>query len=155
MPGHVQEFFVVTRTSIYQVRAIDHNRGGGPSAMKVAIRGESAVQVGEYLEDGTHVAVCDQLTVYRPHGTGGGTERRIENVNTRYWGGHSSPIVALFATFTEAKTCLESPDLVPSDPRWAKETRVVADAIGDDHPKFYICRHSSCRMALFDGESIE
>ena len=96
----IHEFLAVTMTSVYHVKdGIDEkgNQYGGPTAQKIALRGESKVPVGGHLKNGTMLAICDQLIMYIPEG-GGITsfERKIELVNTRYWGGNSSQIVALF-----------------------------------------------------------
>lgn len=135
----ITDFYATTLTSVYHVRAKDPLY---PTAEKIALRGKSEVGVGGKLQKGTMLAVCDQLILYIPEG-GGYTsfERRIEKVNSRYWGENSSPIVGLFLTATEAVDCLASADLQPADTRWLSETKNVLEVIGDDHPCIYVCHH--------------
>lgn len=133
-------FYAVTMTSVYFVR--DHgNEGFNPVAKKIALRGESEFQVGAILGGGTMIAITKQLQAYVPEG-GGLTsfERKIECVNTQYWGECSSYIVALFTTKKNAMACFAHTDLQPCDPRWIEETRRVIKKIGDNHPSFEVCR---------------
>lgn len=144
----LKEFFAVTRTSVYHVKA------GGPTATKIAVRGPSDVAVGGQLHNGTMIAVCAILVAYVPEGGGLLTpmstfERRIENVNVRYLGGHSSPIVALFFTEEEALHCFQKENLRDCDSRFRDETRAVCDAIGDDHPDFYVCKFPGLCLPIF------
>lgn len=143
----LQEFFAVTGTSVYHVKAKGDD--GYPVAEKIVLRGGSDVLVGQRLENGTMVAVCNMLVAYIPEGGGiTSLERRIEMVNTRWWGGHSSQIVALFLTKEEALACFEKASLFPSDPEWRTETLAVVEAIGDDHPAFYVCRYPGLCLDL-------
>lgn len=137
----IHRFYAVTMTSIYRVS--DRRSKGDPSpvAIKIAIRGPSAVPVGRELENGSMVAITKQLQVYIPEG-GGMTsfERKIERVNTKWWGGQSSYIVALFTTKAKAMDCFAHPDHEPCDPRWIDETKKVVNRIGEEHPSFEVCR---------------
>ena len=142
-------FFVVTTTSVYQVR--DKDKHGYPSAEKIALKGESSFSVGHKLEGGTMIAICKNLVTYFPEKYSWispmtGYERRIENVNTGYWGDHTSSIVALFITREAALNCFANDDLQPCDSRWLEETKRVIDEIGDKHPAFEVCHWNN--MAL-------
>lgn len=144
MPEPLNEFYAVTMTSIYHVQG----NAGSVSAIKIALKGTSRVSVGFDLTKGHGgmIAICDCLQAYIPEG-GGMTslERRIENVNTRYWGAHSSPIVALFKDKKAAEECLDE-DGKECDARWFESTKEVLAEIGDDHPFFYICRNPSMSL---------
>ncbi len=152
MSEALQEFFAVTRTSVYHVRASDSARNGYPSVQKISVKSESKVDVGVYLRGGTRVAICDFLTVYVPEG-GGLTsfEQRIEFVNMQYWGGRTSCIVGLFRTRDEAMACLAQSDLMCCDSRWEAETQEVVEAIGEEHPAFYVCHFPLMRLKFLKG----
>ena len=117
----LKEFFTVTMTSIYHVK--DSDEYGCPSAVKIALNGESKFPVGTRLRGGSMLAICQYLQMYIPEG-GGITsfQRKIEAVNTRYWGGGTSPIVGLFLKLEDAKSCFGEKDLQPLDPRWQEKT---------------------------------
>lgn len=137
----LNEFYAVTSTSVYHVRAGGEN--GYPSAVKIALKDKSAVGLGEKLKNGTMLAICHQLQMYFPEKYGmahplTGYERKIEHINTGYWGGHSSDIIALFKKKREAMVCFNSAEQKPRDPRWIEETEQVLQEIGDEHPSFYI-----------------
>lgn len=145
----LKEFFAVTRTSVYHVKA------GVPTAIKIAVRGASDVVVGGQLHGGTMIAICASLVAYIPEGSGlfaptSTVERRIEKVNPFYFGGHSSPIIALFETQDEALSCFNEKNLQDCDPRFQAQTRAVCDAIGDDHPDFYVCKLPDICLRIFD-----
>lgn len=145
----LQEFFAVTETSVYHAVAMGEN--GYPSATKIALKGESEIPIGEELKHGTMIAVCDRLIAYIPEGGGyyGSIQPKIEMVNTRYWGGHSSPIVALFMAKEEALECLRVDGLQPSDSRWkAQKTLQVVQAIDEDNSAFYVCRYPGLCMDI-------
>ena len=140
----LDEFYVVTLTSVYHVKAKDND--GYPSAVKIAAKGKSKVSVGQKLLNGDMVGICKFLTMYYPEKYGllsplTGIERRIEQVNTRFWGGHTSAIVALFLDRNSALKCLNLyNDLQPCDPRWLSDTQNVLREIGEEHPVFYIAQ---------------
>jgi hypothetical protein len=118
-----------------------------PFARKIALKGESAIPVGGELENGTMIAITKQLQAYIPEG-GGMTsfQRRIEDVNTRYWGGNSSNIIALFTTKKKAMDCFAQEGLKPCDSRWIEETKKVIEKIGENHPAFEVCKWSSLSL---------
>ena len=138
----LRKFYAVTGTSVYFVKDRMSKTDAVPMARKIALKSDSDIGVGQVLRHGTLLAITERLQMYIPEG-GGITsfQRKIEKVNTRYWGGHSSDIVALFTSKEEAMKCFESDDLVPRDPRWKAETEDVLSKIGDDHPTFYVCKY--------------
>ena len=144
MAGRIQQFFAVTRTSVYHVKL----KGGEANATKIAVRGESLIRVGAIIY-GPMIAIHSRLTGYIPEG-GGYTSyaRRIEDVNSRYWRESTSRIVALFRTKKEAITCLAIEDTKSCDPRWEKQTLAVIEAIGDDHPNFYVSHDKDMALPL-------
>jgi hypothetical protein len=119
---------------------------GAPKLVKISCRGQSKVSAGTELADGSMVAVCRHMQLYFPEGGGGANttyERRIENVNTAYWGTGTSDIVALFLREEDAMKCNEAPDLVKLDSRWREQTIETLRAIGVEHPK--------CSISAWEG----
>jgi hypothetical protein len=137
----LHQFYAVTLTSIYFVKDRRSKDDPCPFARKVALKGESSIPIGEELANGTMIAITKQLQAYIPEG-GGMTsfQRRIEDVNTRYWGGNSSNIVALFTNRKKAAKCFLQDDLQSCDPRWIEETKKVIEKIGEGHPAFEVCK---------------
>lgn len=138
----LEEFFAVTRTSVYHVKA--ESEDGAPSATKIALRGNSVVLVGQKLwrSDGM-ILVGKRLIGYIPEEHGAtsplvGVERDFNRVSSRWWGEGTSSVIALFAKENEAMQCFNESDLEPCDPRWVEQTRQVLNAIGDDHPAFFV-----------------
>ena len=141
MADIIKQFFAVTLTSVYQV---EMDESDNAFAKKIALKGTSSIALGCRIQGGTRIAIGDRLIAYIPERYGEqspltAVERRIELVNTRYWGGGSSSIVALFFDQEAALDCHSQPDLQPRDPRWVSTTREVVAKIGPDHPAFYIC----------------
>jgi hypothetical protein len=145
----IEEFFAVTMTAIYHVQSKKPEYGIARCIASVDSSNE--VAVGQVLEGGDMVAICDCLTVYFPTGQDDGSERKIQEVSTKYWGESSSNIVALFATKGEAMTCLGSCGLELCDPRWAEKTLSIVNAIGNDHPVFEVCRNPILILPLLKG----
>ena len=141
----VNEFYVVTLTSLYHVIARGED-SPAPVAEKIALKGESGLPVGHRLKGGTMIAICKFLMPYIPEGCGWLSpnttfERHVEEMNTFYWGQRTSPIVALFMDKHTALDCLAQDRLVACDPRWLEQTAEVIAAIGDDHPAFEVCHY--------------
>jgi hypothetical protein len=149
----IQKFFAVTvSTSIYEVTALGPYRA---SCVKIAQMKKDQIPLDTDLCRGGMVAICDCLFGYIPEGHGPASsctsfERRIEHVNTLWWKGNSSQIVALFATKEEAQNCLTSDNLRPCDERFLGSTKKVLNEIGDDHPSFYVCYYRELRLPIFD-----
>ncbi len=137
----LQEFYAVTLTSIYRV----FQRDCEAVAVKIALKGESKIPVGDELT-GPMVAVRTNLQFFIPEGGGVfspivSVERHIENVNTFYWLGRTSPIVALFLTEQEARDCFMNEELERCDRRWLESTKKVIAEIGEDNPVFTVCTY--------------
>jgi len=137
----LEEFFAITRTSVYHIRAMGDN--GYPLAVKVALRGNSKFAVDHRLEHSGMISVGSHLISYIPERYGMtsplvGVERDISRVSTQWWGDQTSAVVALFDNEAAAMQCFNEPDLKPCDPRWIEQTRRVLNAIGDDHPTFFV-----------------
>ncbi|TSC51845.1 MAG: hypothetical protein LiPW41_792 [Parcubacteria group bacterium LiPW_41] len=112
----ITEFFAVTRTSIYQI--IYDEKTGVVTLEKVYLKGKSAILVGFKMSP-----KWSQVVIGR----------------SIFWDDwNSSPIAGLFATFEEAKECIESENPIDSDARWETQTRAILDSIGDTHPVFKI-----------------
>lgn len=142
----LNHFFAVTMTSIYEIvaRGIDD---GLPSVQKIAVDSPSDISIGQELQKGAMIAIGKLIISYIPEG-GGITsfERRIELVNTRYWVGNTSPVVALFETIEKARECFKYKDREMADKRWQDETKNVINKIGPDHSVFYICEHPDLQL---------
>lgn len=133
--AHLKRFYAVTISrSVYRAQAT-YTGMGDPYLVKIAKEGESLVEVGEKLNQGSMISVGRQLTMFIPEG-GGLTsyQREIGEVNTRYWGESTSPVVALFLEKKKAMECLKEKDLALCDSRWEAETIKVLKRIGKDHP---------------------
>jgi hypothetical protein len=156
----IHEFLAVTKTSVYHVKDGIDGEGNyhGPMAQKIALKSPSNIPVGDFLRNGTMLAICHQLIMYVPEG-GGITsfQRKIEEVNTCWWGSNSSSIVALFLVDEieerKARDCFQHHDLQPCDSRWLEDTQKVLDAIGDEHPVFYICRYPDLCLPIFEKQT--
>lgn len=114
----INEFFVVTRTSIYQV--LYDEKIGRVTLEKVYLKSESVILVGFKMSPR-----WSQIVIGR----------------SIFWDDwNTSPVAGLFGTLEEAKQCIESENLVDNDPRWKLQTRAILDSIGDNHPTFKILR---------------
>ena len=135
------KFFAVTTTSLYEVMARAEN--GRPYIRKIDLRGESQIQISETMS-GDLLAVAKWLQFFIPEGHGllspmTSVQRKVEMVNTVYWQGKTSDIIALFLTEEKARECFASPDLKPCDTRWLENTKEVLEAIRENHPTITIC----------------
>jgi len=134
----LDRFFAVTKTSAYRVESEkDENRD--PIVEKIALRGESRVQVGECLHNGDFVGIMKGgLVLYLEDHPKSGRIQKPEEVNTAFWGGHTSAIIGLFLRVEGAMICHDSKNLEICDPRWRKETEETLRAIGNSHPVFIL-----------------
>ena len=142
----LDHFFAVTVSphgaSLYKVMALPEDKGE-PYITKIRLRGASNLRIGTVLS-GPMLAIMKGLQFYTPEGGGllsqmSYTEREIEKVNTAYWKGQTSDIVALFLREGDAERCFSSPNIRPCDPVWIEETKKVLEAIGKNHPNVTIC----------------
>jgi len=137
---HLQCFWAVTVTSLYRIDAFG-GQNRLPVAEKVAMRGESSVAVGACLgNDYPRLSIGRQLIWFIPEG-GGMTSLQFDVglVNTRYWGPHTSEVVALFLEEGSARECFQTGDCYPADSRWHKQTKEVLEAICSDHTTLSVC----------------
>jgi hypothetical protein len=140
MAESLKEFFAVTRTSVYHVQA---HEPWVASATKIALKGESKVAVGTDIAEGGMIAIGKTLQGYIPEKYGmshpmTGYERDPMLINTRYWGWHSSGIIALFKDKEAAMACFGEKEHKLCDPRWLESTKQVLSEIGDEHPSFFV-----------------
>ena len=137
---YLMSFYAVTLTSVYQARiGTDNPKEEVPALIKIAKKGSGKIDIGMVVSNGTMVAICKHLQMFIPEGSGrlspsSTIEREVVRVNTHYWGGHTTQIVALFLKEMDALECSCELNLQPCDPRWMKDTIATLKAIGDDHP---------------------
>ena len=110
-----------------------------PFLRKIANGGGSGFPVGGEINNGSMLAIARQLRLFIPEGGGIASqnvswEREITLVNTFYWRGKTSDVVALFLWKKDALVCLKEQDLVTCDPRWEKQTIKVLERVGTNHP---------------------
>ena len=137
------KFFAVTMTSVYLV-SDDKDENNYPIVEKIALRGQSRVPVGERLKGGNLVGVTSEgiILYYEEHPSHPGEPYQDPGeVNIRFWGGHTSPIIALFLDKDEAMSCFNENNLRAGDSRWRKQTQEVLDSIGKNHPIFVVSRY--------------
>ena len=130
----LEEFWAVTRTSVYHIQAKGNARTS-PSAIKVAQHSPSQTPIGTKLQGAQMISVGKQIICYvlDKH-----AQRDINSISMSHWGGQTSLVVALFTDKTRAMRCSKESNLQPCDPRWQKESKAVLDAIGKDHPIFFV-----------------
>jgi hypothetical protein len=134
----LDRFFAVTKTSTYRVES-EKGENRDPIVEKIALRGESRVQIGGRLHNGDFVGIMKGgLVLYIEDHPKDGRIQKPEEVNTAFWGGHTSPIIGLFLELEEAMACHNSENLEICDSRWRKETEETLRAIGNNHPVFIL-----------------
>jgi hypothetical protein len=149
MSDCLEKFFVVTKNSLYEVVAPE----SGPAPVAKRIKEHSPnkdMPIGAVITY-PNVSICKWLQFYIPERYGfmhpmTGVEREIAQVNTAYWGGRTSGIVALFLNENDAETCFESSDLELCDPRWLENTKEVVKRIGNEHPTVTVSNWSGLRL---------
>ncbi len=139
----IHEFFAVTQTSVYRV-SDERGENNWPIVEKIALRKESKTSVGGRLRNGCLVGIMggklSGISLYDQDHPRHGSVQPPEMVNTSFFGGGTSHLVALFLEKEAAIKCSDSKDLQPLDPRWRKQTNEVLSAIGNDHPVFIVSR---------------
>jgi hypothetical protein len=108
------------------------------------------LDVGDKLS-GDMLAIARHMQFYIPEkhsmvSPQTGIERQLENVNTEWWGAHTSNIVGLFLNKRSALACSKKDNLVRYDPRWREKTRAVLKKIGENHPTITICHYPRLRL---------
>ena len=142
----LDHFFAVTTTSIYEIVAKGIH-DGLPSIQKIAVDGPSDISLGQELQKGTMVIIGKIIISCVPEGNGiTSFEHRTELINTRYWVGNTSHIVALFETAEEARECFKHKYRQIADKRWQDNTKTVINKIGPNHPVFYICENPDLQL---------
>lgn len=141
----LQEFFAVTKSgSLYHIRN-ERLSDGTPMVEKVALCGESKIQQGGFLKgphgDGSRIGIThwEGLDIYWPRNDVDDTLQPPSKTTqgAGRFGGHTTPIVALFLKQDEAEKCLACyPRFGEWDLRWESKTRAVLKAIGKHHPMF-------------------
>lgn len=143
MGNIIHEFFAVTKTSAYRV-SDEKGENNWPIVEKIALRGESKTPVGGRLRNGCFVGIMggklSGISLYDQDYPRRGSVQPPEMVNTAFFGGGTSRLVALFLEKEAAIKCSDSENLQPLDPRWRKQTNEVLSAIGSNHPVFIISR---------------
>lgn len=109
--------------SIYEILIENNN----VVVKKIALIGKSSIKVGEELTNGSVLAVSNScgLQLYYPH-----KGVRMDDVNTKNFGGGSAPIVGLFKTRDSAKKCFDSNTPYKWDKRFMQSTRKILKEIG-------------------------
>jgi len=137
----LKEFFAVTVNSVWRADV-----ESSPYLEKMAGKKNDDYPIGtKFKEDGSiMLSVAKHLQLYYPEAHSMLSpqtkyERRLEYVNTMWWCGSTSLIVALFFNKEEATACFQHKDLIPCDERWLSQTREVLRAIGEDHPVVTVC----------------
>ncbi len=132
------EFYAVTKTSVYSVTD-KRDENGWPIVEKIALRKESFIPIGGRLENGRLVGVTSiGILLYDEDHPRPGRRQLPEMVNIAFYGGKTSPIIALFLEKDEAMACSNSENLEISDLRWRGQTEEVLNMIGNDHEVFVI-----------------
>jgi len=140
--SYLREFFAVTWTSLYRVACNENPGESTPIVEKMALRNNSNLPVGKRLRNGRFVGVRrDCICLYEDEQASDSRRPRPpEELSTYFYGGHTTPIVALFLRRRDAERCLRTGSTICLDPRWKKQTLAVVRAIGDDHPVFILSR---------------
>ena len=138
----LHEFFAVTITSVYRVtdQKEEHD---WPIVEKIELKGQSKIPVGGRLLNGHFIGITpDRIFLYdEDHPRSDGKRLDPLRVNTAFWGGGTSPIVALFLNKEEAISCLKADNLRQCDARWRKQTGETLKVIGKEHPTFILSEY--------------
>lgn len=143
----LKEFYAVTATGIWRVSA-ERDEAGTPVVERIGKRQcdpphaigqrlmpwlDVQLQPDEKLLVG--VSTLGLYLYYHP-------ERwPVEKVKGPLLGDHTLGLAALFLDRADAEFCLRCRGSFASehfDPRWARETKQVIEAIGKDHPTFVV-----------------
>lgn len=142
--GVLHEFFAVTLSgSVYRIS--DEVKDGCPNVVKIALRGESHIGVNERLRNGNLVGLIERRIIlyFEPHPpTDFPKHQDPWQINTYFWGGGTSSIVALFLREEDAMACfLDRVGKTALDEKWSNYTQATLERIGKDHPVFVISSH--------------
>ncbi|MBU6232061.1 MAG: hypothetical protein KGI45_00570 [Patescibacteria group bacterium] len=138
----LEKFYAVTVTpgstkSVYEAKI--GGDGEKPVLTKIALDGQSKIQVGGQIRNGAMIGITDRLQLFVPEGSGmvspmSTIERDIVLVSTCYHGGCTSDIVALFLGEAKALACFNEKDHKRCDQRWVNDSIETLRAIGMEHP---------------------
>ncbi len=104
----------------------------GAEVTKIALQGESKVQVGGTLGGGRMVGIgssTGQLQRFDRVGN-----QKVDEVNTIHWGGHTGLIAGMFLDEDEARKCFDTPNLKFWDVRFHHSSEETIERIGGYHP---------------------
>ena len=148
-------FWAVTASSLFQAHI--YGEGEIPRVTKIAGRDStSEFPVGETMTNGTMLAICKRLVLFIPEGGGAysSMQRELVKVNTGYWGGHTSELVAVFLNEEDARICYSAKALRHLDPRWQARTIETLRTIGKDHPYCSISTYFDGRPGCSDFDAL-
>lgn len=130
----LNEFYAVTFNSMYRV-STEIWEQNWPTVEKLDNRKEeSDFPIGAKCKNGDLIAVTRiGLVMYPSY-----RQKTIEQINTYYCGGKTSPIVGLFLDKEKAEIAFKADSQIRLGPQWEKETKETLAAIGADHPIFII-----------------
>jgi len=110
--AEIHEFFAVTRNSLYRVTD-QKDPTGTPIVKKITLKDPSRTDQEKRLHDGSLAGITkDCIVVYdEDHLIAKGEHPlRPEMVNIEFWGGNTSPVVALFLDEQKARKCSATDD---------------------------------------------
>lgn len=145
----LKEFYAVTKSgSLYLVNIDPLKERVSMQKIATKTEGSSEISIGELVNNGTMVLIENNVYLYTPKSSAAVIKKDIEaqevslmndNKGTTYFGGCTSPIVALFFTDGQGEKsafkCVQSENLKVWDVRWKKETLSVFKQIGSTHPR--------------------
>lgn len=140
----ILEFFVTTKSgSVYRARCEEKEFRGTVERISTKKKGEASIvtklHIGneDFASGHNYIGIGRCLCLY--YGPPKHGNRPVaELVNTIFWGGSTSEIVAMFFNKADAKKCAIQKDLKYHDPRWKAETKKVESRIGNNHPRFVL-----------------
>ncbi len=132
----LKELFAVTITeSIYRIFCEGPNFIG--RAEKIfppgKVKRPLMLKMKDFAEENDYIGIGDHICMYYDP-----KKRSADKVSTKFWGGYTSEVVALFLDEDSAKRCVGSENLNSRDPRWLDKTEEAKQAIGDNHPRFVL-----------------
>ncbi|MEK7463585.1 MAG: hypothetical protein AAB610_00475 [Patescibacteria group bacterium] len=134
----LEVFYAITMTSLYLAEIGNQKKAPKLTKLECKKPAKNKTAIGRVVENGSMLAVGDQLVLFVPEGAGGQNtrvERELTMVNTSYWGGRTSRVVALFLDKNEARLAYGKSNHASCDKRWLPQTIATLKAIGLDHPK--------------------
>lgn len=147
----LKRFFAVTVSgSLYEISDKTNERNW-PTVRKVSGPTNPNMQTGTCLRNGKLVGISDLgICLFDPTPREG---RNFELMNTSYWGGSTSGIVALFLERSSAEACITSSERTLLSEKYMDCTRSTLQNIGNDHPVFVIGNSvkEACSLELLNS----